>query len=502
MGIKSTPRTGRTASTGLAIKNSQGAVFLQRGPNQPTSYVGCVGITGFSSARPEPEYGYCIEDGEYRVKSITQGPPEGTSFDITEDQTALASAIDRLPEGCQFSLIIKHSTCGKPSNACIFDVVRVVPALTLTSDDPGDLVGKDEEGRIERTKSVSSPYVVRPVYKPYPAAFPFPTLEGDEVGDDTVNGHLHIPFGNASCGGSCGLPVDACDVIVTGTNSGSGTPAAGTNEPGIAYSLDGGATWTFVPFDLTTYADISGNVFLHAVLLDSNIFVAIGADSAGGEIHAVYGLIGADGASVTGVAQIATALTTPSIGAVYTDGSNVFVVAGTSIYMSDDAGATWTEVNTPVAGDVLRSIAFSGLVGYAVGNDAAGTLIYKSDNGGVSWTDISPTPSLGQANAVRIIGDYAWLGTANGLYYSRDGGSTWSLRTFAGNGAVTDLDFYDEYFGVVVVGSAVHMTYDGGYNWCLLDAPGAITPVGVEFCGQGEFWVHNLTGTLYKYAPK
>jgi len=488
------PRTKQNA--GLAINNKQGAIFLQKGgPNTPLEYLGCHGMSGYSSNDSEPEYGYCLYDGEYITKSVTKAPPEGTSFDISSDFEAIASALDLVEPGCLVTIHVKHSNCGKPSNMCEFDVVRTTPRLSINTDEPGDLVGMMEEARIERSFSLTSPDLTKPLYKPYPQRFSVVVEEaGFQAGADLVN--LHIPAGRGSCGGLCGRAYDPCDIMIAGTNSGTGVLDEGTNEPGIVYSLDGGETWTFIPFGETITA-----IFTHAVLLDNDGFVALGTDSTGGDVFAVYGVIGENSSTIVGNTEIATGLTTPAIGGVYTDGVNVWFTVLNRIYSSEDGGVTWTLRNTPVVGDVLTSIQLNGDVGYAVGNDAGGTLVYRSGNAGVTWTDISPTPSLGNANQVFITGYDVWLATANGLYYSRNDGTTWLARQIAGATAVSAIEFYDDYRGVLIAGARVFYTYSGGYSWCELALPG-ITPTGIEMCKAGSFWAHDAAGGLVKYGAK
>ena len=84
-------------------------------------------------------------------------------------------------------------------------------------------------------------------------------------------------------------------------------------------------------------------------------------------------------------------------------------------------------------------------------------------------------------------GDNVWVGTAGGeLYYTDDGGETWTQRSFSGSGAgaIKSIEFApgSTLFGFMLHDSAspvgtVFSTIDGGYTW---DAVTTFTNAGLN----------------------
>jgi len=92
-----------------------------------------------------------------------------------------------------------------------------------------------------------------------------------------------------------------------------------------------------------------------------------------------------------------------------------------------------------------------------------------------------------------------WVGYATGnMYYTRDGGETWTIRSFlgSGTGAVKAIKFVDDYVGYVVHNTAapvgyVLFTFDGGYTWERLTSP---TNSGYNAIFASDEWKFFLAG--------
>jgi photosystem II stability/assembly factor-like uncharacterized protein len=133
---------------------------------------------------------------------------------------------------------------------------------------------------------------------------------------------------------------------------------------------------------------------------------------------------------------------------------------GLGILVSADGGATWTLATGPsgvfstmrlatsqIAVDPTNpSVAYAAMADFANnGSCCSNTGIWKTTNGGAAWTNM--TASINSSipwSAVVIdpnnssvvygaLGDYGGL-TANGVYKSIDGGTTWTLLTTAPHG--------------------------------------------------------------------
>jgi hypothetical protein len=182
---------------------------------------------------------------------------------------------------------------------------------------------------------------------------------------------------------------------------------------------------------------------------------------------------------------------------------------GEGVLKSTDAGSTWTleEGNTGVNEFFRRSISRivvdpsnDNLVYIAIGavatNGLAGnTGIWKSTDGGITWTDTTATISTTAAYSDLVMDPtndqvlYAGVGdpngnTANGIYKSSDGGSTWSLLTNFPNGltdtnvgriaiAISKTSNLTLYASIAHDGSnavlyKMEKTTDGGNTWSQL----------------------------------
>jgi hypothetical protein len=131
------------------------------------------------------------------------------------------------------------------------------------------------------------------------------------------------------------------------------------------------------------------------------------------------------------------------VNTVYQFGTHVLAgSSGTSsgIYVSSDAGATWTQ---PVSGTLVQSIASSGTTLYA---GTAGAGVMSSTDNGSTWTpDLSTDLTSTTVYSVVVSGSTIYAGTGNGLYYQAVSGeyhwhnvsavpsySVWALSTIGG----------------------------------------------------------------------
>ncbi len=176
-----------------------------------------------------------------------------------------------------------------------------------------------------------------------------------------------------------------------------------------------------------------------------------------------------------------------------TDSSTVFMgfqsPSDTGLYVSHDAGVTWTSFSNQVPG-YITDIHFSSstpLVGYAAGD--AG--VYKTTNGGVAWTK---TSFSGVAQGVTIDptnADVAYVGTlGGGLYKTTNGGATFVSL----NGNIPPVVGPTEVIAVngallaSVDGLGVFRSTDRGMTWHK-----TFTNYGTEFLSAAS----NQTSTVY-----
>lgn len=484
------------------INSGRNALLLQRGrAGRPTSYLGCHGMTGLDENFGEVSYQYCYTPGiGYHLKGSTQSVPGGSTFSIAGGVEASKSVLDQVAgRGKPATYFVKVGGCDRPDNPCDFDAVWIFPEARINSRGSGDPVAMGEDARIERTYAVTSPLPGTHFYRPYPKRKVIDSADSKYSTTAHAVG-ISVPYNYSFCGDACkNDDMDPCDLILAGNTSGAGTASA-TNQAGILISRDGGATWTFVAFPLG--GDYDDSAFHSVMLLDNGTFVALANTAT--EIYAVFGLLTANSAIVSGSVTVGTGtgLSTTSR-AVFSDGKSVWLAINNRIYVSDTGGQSWTLVYTGTTGDVLNDLHMLGQSGYAVGSTSGGaSALYYTQDAGDSWIELTFEDDLGAINAVYTLACDVWVGTSTGLYRSSDTGATWENVPLAGGGAVYDVEFYDEFVGAAVSETGVHVTPYGGSDWCALDA--SVTDANeIEWCDEDSFWViDNTTGNVAKYSPK
>jgi len=155
------------------------------------------------------------------------------------------------------------------------------------------------------------------------------------------------------------------------------------------------------------------------------------------------------------------------------------------LFYSDDGAQTWVNANLDISGgqggspdgvpDGLAQV-------YAITEDILGTLFISANNGdvyrsfdrGVTWQKAKQLPMGSADTAFSMVADPTlpgklYAGTfGDGLYVTNDFGETWSKPTGTGlaSGYIFDIEF-DPFSGNLFVGTANGLYYsaDGGNNW-------------------------------------
>jgi len=146
------------------------------------------------------------------------------------------------------------------------------------------------------------------------------------------------------------------------------------------------------------------------------------------------------------------------------------------LYLSEDAGITWSPVNylSSVCGhrDIRDSIAFdkssysSSIGGSAIAYwlTEAGAL-YKSTNGGKNWNQIASSGTYANGEIfVHPTKGYVYLACSNGFYRSTNGGSSFERKLST---AITGIDVINNYPNNVYLSSAngLHISTDSGNSF-------------------------------------
>jgi photosystem II stability/assembly factor-like uncharacterized protein len=158
---------------------------------------------------------------------------------------------------------------------------------------------------------------------------------------------------------------------------------------------------------------------------------------------------------------------------------------GGYIYFTDDitAGVTEQHSGTLTSANLSAVHALNARDAVVVG---ASNAVLKTVNAGVTWTLITG-PAVGiTLNTVFMRSTLEWfVGTAGGeLYYTLDGGVTWTAKAFNGSGTgnVADVKFATRNIGYMAhataaVAGRILRTTNGGHTWQVLpEAQGLTIP--------------------------
>ncbi len=177
----------------------------------------------------------------------------------------------------------------------------------------------------------------------------------------------------------------------------------------------------------------------------------------------------------------------------------VAVGLGGTIVRTSDGGATWSLVSSPVTSD-LRGV--SGWNGFFVASGDGGTVLTSAD-GGSTFTqnltypgtdhvfDVCTTSTAGGNTLI-------YAATLDAIYVSADGGGTWSLKDFTGEGRIASIACIES--GAAIAASrdtgAVLLTTNEGTTWSY-QAASATEPIDVEMVTSRLLWVADRTGSVH-----
>lgn len=442
------------AGTPLTTKN--GAVFVQEdGPNTDLLYVGCIDIDTLT----EPGGGInelrrCFKtDGTGWVTlASTRSPLDPVTTTVTLQVTGQQDAFARMREANKFgSVIIQARDKGVANDPGNYAEAYVLEKALVGERSVTSIVMREDEQFGEKSYALAA-------LPPYYEVIQKTTARQSSAEALAFNG-IHV-YGTGKDLNKLGWAV---------------ADAVGSGTANVYRTRNAGATWT------VTAADPGGSdEHLLAVLA-----FEFGADSE--RVIAFRGVTDAaappecwysddNGATWTSVSLGSTnALFVQKPQGVFKlDAYNIWATTdGGYIYYTNTQGATWTEQDAAAAtAEDYQCIHFATeSVGFA---GATNGVVVKTEDGGDSWTAVTAITGTPTVAAVHCFdADNVWAATANGkFYYSTDGGTTWTERTFPGSndGAVVDMRFTSLSQGWAIHSPAsgqdyIYYTKDGGRTW-------------------------------------
>jgi hypothetical protein len=291
-----------------------------------------------------------------------------------------------------------------------------------------------------------------------------------------------------SCG-ECGITSRGCDVALFLTKTIGGSPGLPAE---LVFTQDGGLT-----YGQTNITTLAANEDPNALACVGANVVVISEDS--------ESLHWAPLADILAGTEVWTEVATGFVVgngplAIYSAGPRHTWIVGENgyIYFATDptAGVVVQDAGIVTAQDLNEVHAFD--INHVVAVGALNAVVV-TDNAGDTWNLVTG-PNVGTALGViwMTSEDLWWVGDAGGqLWYTLDGGATWTEKTFAGSGAgvVRDLKFANDVVGYMSHDTAtpsgrIFRTIDGGNTWYLAPEDNTALPLAdtwnaLAVCDEG-----------------
>lgn len=377
-------------------------------------------------------------------------------------------------KGCAFDVQLHAGACEDPQNFNQgWEKIYVLEGADPTSYDTNELgaLDGDQEAIVNETIAVSGIdyYEIK-------------RIVGTEIAStELVQEIVGMAICDSASCGACGIPSNGCEKVFAVSKSHGGSPGLPAE---VIFSEDGGGTIGQTTITTLTAAedptDVSCvGIYLVVASLESlSVHYAPLADILNG---------------VETWAEIATGfVASHGPNAIFSLGANLTWIVGNGgyIYFSDDITAG-VEVQSAGSATVQNLLAIHGFDEDNLVAVGASNAVLFTNNGGESWGSVTG-PAVGVSlNAVYMKSSLVWfVGTAGGkLYYTIDGGGSWTEKTFSGSGAgsVTDIDFSTPTVGYMAHNTAtprgrILRTIDGGNSWYVLPEQAGISlPQGDSF---------------------
>jgi hypothetical protein len=408
------------------------------------------------------------EFGKFVEVGVIRGAVERATLSLMSRYAAdLKSEILKLARsGCALDIQIIFGACTDPTNSNVFTKKIILEDAILTSYDLEELgaLGSDEQGKVDESVEVAARDLYEVVQMSY--AERASDLASLEVLDVTV-------FDTPSCG-DCLQESGGCDAIYSvGKAAGAGTRAD------TIVSLDGGVSFFAHPINTLPDTDDPSGI----AGLGVNLIVVSNDDNA---LHYVAKseLVSGGTATFTRVATGFVLGGEPN--AIDSAGGKAFIVGdGGYIYSTEDpgTGVTLLDAGTASADDYNDVSALNDEFAVAVGQNGS---IAVTSNGSI-WSGITTSPiGIGtHFTSVLAASKDVWLlGASNGrLYYTVDGGASFSESAFPGSGSGSVQDIAQATASVLYlshttaggVGRILRST-NGGFSWVVAPEGSGLLP--------------------------
>jgi photosystem II stability/assembly factor-like uncharacterized protein len=451
-----------------------GALFLQpSGPNTAPAYMGCHMLGDLEEPRGDVTLLFCPDPSRpnaFRVIGSFKGAPGPVTTAITADTLKKADYLETIR--CPVPIYVHKISCGRTDVFRNYDRTFILNKADITSITRSNQVARDPDNqdRSMQEFAISAQELL--------LGFNLQGARQSVSETEALNGV--VACGDLRCAGDCGDDQEPCDIMYAIGDAAGGSPS---NVANVLVTTDGGATWTETAANPFAAAeDIRGIACFSIDKNTTRIIVGRGTTDAGNPAEIAYS---DDSGATWTLVDVGAVLGQYFVGgkdAIFAlDYNHVWAVtSGGYIYFSSDGGATWTAQESAVlTTEDYQGVSFSDdSNGYAVANS---DVIVRTLDGGDTWSAVSATGGGANILSVEVLSDsHAWVGdAAASLYFTKDGGTTWTERDIAGasdTGTITAIQFINELQGALLHNTAgpvgtLYYTNNGGYDWQAVVTP-------------------------------
>lgn len=482
------------------FQSGQGSLWVQSAPGEDVEYLGCHSVGDIAQPFGDITYFYCPDparNGEFQVIGQAQGQPGAVTTSI---ETVLGPVQDALMAlNCPVNIFVnKFRSTGRRDLFGNRDMSIVIVGARRTNRGWTNVLSRDPEDNALSLQTAD--FSAETVVEFYSLAIT--RLTTTEAGD-----LVSIAFcSQEQCEDEQNIPIELCEQgFAAAQVSGAGDTA------GVIFTENAGGSWAVaaaLPFAIDL--DIS-----RAICVDygggTRHIVARGETVAATPAAIAYSDDG--GATWTTVTvgsvntQFITALWAVDAYAIWAGANDGY------LYRSDDAGVTWTVINagTLTVNPINAIHAYDRDNVWAVSNTG---VVLRTTNGDSVGPIFAATtvPVASNLNTVDVhSANRAWVGAANGsAYLTKNGGDTWTAKFSRSGAATTAIRFSSEGIGGFLLSNVggvgtVYQSINGGATWEAITTPTNTGLNDVWVCDPVTAYVvgnaQGGTGFLARVAP-
>jgi photosystem II stability/assembly factor-like uncharacterized protein len=448
------------------------AIYTQLdGPNSTPEYLGCHDFGDTEQGFGDMNLIFCPDSSranQWNVSATYQSASEPGEFTIESATKETRGALNKIKRGCGLPFYSLAITCGRKDTFANWKNATIYYPTILTTS--------GQNNRAKREPGDQGPAIDTFTFQ-FAQSFQVwrPIVGRQDIGETTALNDI-TACSVEQCAGKCGPGEDSCDSMAVAGDAPAGSPGEAAD---VWSTSDGGGTWSLLPSGPFADAIDVASIDCFEINSDTTRYIAAqGTTAPAAPMQIAYrdGTTGAWTRVTVGSVNGQYALGPKALFAL--DKNHIWLAAsGGYVYFSNDGGATWTaQTSGGTTAENLIGIRGSSTNDlYAVGENDA---IIKTTDGGLSWILVTATGGGNNLRSLSVISkQVVWVVDSGGqMYYTIDGGTTWTERAFSdsGTGEGRDIEFANELVGFMLHNDAtpngrIFQTINGGQEWELLD---------------------------------